>query len=181
MKTHFYTYQILSIFLFAGFLACTKEDPVLVEEQELITTVALTFSREGAPNETIRWTSDLDQSPLIGLKSNTQYTVSVSFLDESDPGAVENITNEVKKEADEHQIFYEFSGVAIEFKQAPSDVLDSYQNPLYVNTLWSTSNSGSGVVRVYLIHEPIQKTGSARSDFGGETDIAVDFTLQIEN
>ena len=94
---------------------------------------------------------------------------------------MENITNEVKKEADEHQIFYEFSGVAIEFEQAPSDVLDSYQNPLYVNTLWSTSNSGSGVVRVYLIHEPIQKTGSARSDFGGETDIAVDFTLQIEN
>jgi len=84
-------------------------------------------------------------------------------------------------EADEHQVFFEFSGVPIEFCQAVSDVLDTNQNPLYINSLWSTSSPGSGAVRVYLIHEPIQKNSSDRNGFGGETDVEVDFSILVKD
>tara|TARA_B110000114_G_scaffold36818_1_gene38379 strand:+ start:936 stop:1196 length:261 start_codon:yes stop_codon:yes gene_type:complete len=86
----------------------------------------------------------------------------------------------VKEEADEHQVFYEFSQLNIGLEQSSSDTLDSNQNPVYINSLWNTSEVGSGTVRVYLIHEPVTKSSSTRDGFAGETDVAVDFLITIE-
>jgi len=37
--------------------------------------------------------------------------VEISFLNNSDPSDIENVTLEVIEEADEHQVFYEFAEV----------------------------------------------------------------------
>jgi len=161
------------------FVSCTKdEDPKLIEEQELITTLVLTLS-DGATSQTVRWNQDSNNTPSIALQANKSYEVAVSFLDESDPGAVEDLTEEIKEEADEHQVFFEFSGASIRFSSRQGDTTDSANNPLYINSTWTTTSSGTGTVRVYLIHQPTTKTSTNRGGFGGETDAAVDFTVVV--
>jgi len=175
-------HNILTLVLFfttALFFSCEKETPEIVEEQELITTVSLKFQSEEEPTQTLRWQLDQENVERANLKVNTPYTVTVTFLDESDPGAIEDITQEIKEEADVHQVFYEFSGLNITFSSGSGDIKDAQGNPLYLETIWTPTTSGAGSVRVYLIHEPTSKTSTTRSGFGGETDVAVDFPISI--
>ena len=45
------------------FISCDKhEDPELIEEQELITTVVLNITSDGAANQTVRWNMDTNQT-----------------------------------------------------------------------------------------------------------------------
>lgn len=179
MNKIFSVVLLASLTLISLFGSCTKEDPELVEEQELITTVVLTLSTSDGSNQLVRWTLDSSETPTITLQANQEYEVSVSFLDESDPEEIENITQEVREEADEHQVFYEFSGVTVSYISGQGDTLDMDENPLYINSLWRANASGSGTVTVYLIHEPVTKTSTSRSGFGGETDVQVDFPIVI--
>ena len=101
MKNKFTLMLFASIALTSLYISCDKdEDPELIEEQELITTVVLNITSDGAANQTVRWNMDTNQTPTISLQANQQYQVSVSFLDESDPADTEDITEEVKEEAD---------------------------------------------------------------------------------
>ena len=111
--------------------------------------ISSNITSDGAANQTVRWNMDTNQTPTISLQANQQYQVSVSFLDESDPADTEDITEEVKEEADEHQVFYEFSGVSISYTSGQGDVSDSANNPLYVNSIWTASSAGTGTARVY--------------------------------
>ena len=179
MKTINYTIQTFLLFSSILFFSCEKEAPELVEEQELITTVTLEFLAEGELSQTLRWQMDNVNPETATLKVNTPYTVRVAFLDESDPGDIEDITQEVQEEADVHQVFFEFSDLNIDFSSGASDVRDSQNNPLYLQSIWNATATGTGTVRVYLIHEPTSKTSTSRSGFGGDTDVAVDFPIRI--
>ena len=177
--------KVFSVMLFASlpiislFNACSKEDPEIVEEQELITTVVLTLTSNGAPDQSVRWTLESADTPTISLQVNQEYKVAISFLDESDPQDIEDITEEVREEADEHQVFYEFSDVNVSYITGEGDTIDEDNNPVNVNTLWTVTDSGSGSVTAYLIHEPISKISSTRDGFGGETDVQVSFPIVI--
>ncbi|MEK9851960.1 MAG: hypothetical protein VW441_03135, partial [Flavobacteriaceae bacterium] len=155
MKNVFSVMLFASLPLISLFNACSKEDPEIVEEQELITTVVLTLSTSEGLNQTVRWTLDSSETPTLSIQANREYEVAVSFFDESDLDDTEDITEEVREEAEEHQVFYEFSGVTVSYTSGQGDTLDSENNPLYINSLWSASVSGSGTVTVYLIHEPV--------------------------
>ena len=105
---------LILLFITLFVVSCSKEEeddtPELINEEEVITTVVLTFDSSDNPTQTIRWAVDKDNSlKFISLKANTEYQVGISFLDESDPSDVEDITEEVQEEADEHQVFYGFS------------------------------------------------------------------------
>ena len=173
-------YKTLYLLLSLLIISCSKEDPEPINEEELITTVQLTLKSPGITDQIVRWQEGSNNSDIISLAANTQYEVEIIFLDESDPSDIEDITEEVKEEADEHQVFYEFSQLNIGLEQSSSDTLDSNQNPVYINSLWNTSEVGSGTVRVYLIHEPVTKSSSTRDGFAGETDVTVDFPIIIE-
>ena len=173
-------YKTLYLLLSLLIISCSKDDPEPINEEELITTVQLTFKSPGITDQTVRWQEGSNNSDIISLAANTQYEVEIIFLDESDPSDIEDITEEVKEEADEHQVFYQFSQLNISLGQSSSDTLDSNQNPLFVNSLWNTSEVGTGTVRVYLIHEPVTKSSSTRDGFAGETDVTVDFPIIIE-
>jgi hypothetical protein len=166
--------------LAATFLtSCSPDEPEAILEQELITTVELTFRSSSEVDQIVRWSTTSANSESITLKANSEYQVEIAFYDESDPADIEDITEEVIEEADEHQVFYEFSGITIPFVQGGSDALDEDQNPVFIHTVWSTGEIGNGVVSVYLIHEPTTKTSTSRDGFGGETDVAVDIPLVV--
>jgi len=155
-----------------------EDQPELIQEEELITTVKLTF-KSSDETQIIQWNAEGTNSESIQLKANSIYDVAVEFLDESDPVDIEDITTEVIEEANDHQVFYEFSGVNVTYETSDTDTLDDNQNPLYINSLWNSGEPGSGKVRVYLIHEPTSKSSNDRNGFGGETDIQVDIPLNI--
>src|SRR5210317_2365192 len=129
-NTHVYLYFVIALL----FLSCEKETPEIVEEQELITTVELQFQASGEAPQTIRWEANQTNVPTVTLKANTAYEVAIAFLDESDPADVEDITEEVREEADEHQVFFEFSGVTVDFTSGSGDAQDSDGNPVFLHT-----------------------------------------------
>ena len=174
-----YTKNTLLFLFLISVSSCSKDTPEVVNEEELITTVVLNFSTQGEPDQTVRWETEAANSAEIILKANAEYDVQITFLDESDPNDIENINEEIIEEADEHQVFYEFSGVSVTYGQGSSDALDSNQNPVYINSIWNTSAANSGIVRVFLIHEPTTKSSTTRDGFGGETDVSVDIPIRI--
>ena len=171
-------------FLFTALLilSCSKEEedlPELINEEEVITNVKLVLSASGLDTQTIDWAVDQNNSQTITLKKNTAYEVNISFLDQSNPSDIEDITEEVEEEADEHQVFYEFSDLSISYASSTNDTKDSNGNPVYLKSVWTASSLGSGTVRAFLIHEPTTKTSSSRDGFGGETDVAIDIPITV--
>ncbi len=84
----------------------------MVNEEELITTVIMTFTPQGGGNALEFRFTDLDgtggNAPVIAaddLPDSTTFDVTVQFLNESENPA-EDITAEVLAEAEEHQVFF---------------------------------------------------------------------------
>ena len=159
---------------------CSKDDPEPINEEETITTVTLSLTKSGESTATTYTWNDGGTAPSITLAANSTYSASVTFLDESDPSDVEDITEEVVEEVDEHQIFYQIQGAVAAIASASDDEKDSANNPLMLKTVWTTSGAASGSVQVYLIHEPTTKSGSTREAFGGETDVQVNFPVSVQ-
>lgn len=180
--------QVLS-FAFLSVLittSCSNDDNPPVNEEELITTVTLTFTGGG---QIITFTSqDLDgngpNSPVItqtggNLENGVTYTGAVSFLNELENPAVD-ITEEVAEEAIDHQVFYQITNNLGTFTYAD---LDAEGKPIGLTFNFTANNSGTGDLLVTLKHLPNKSAnGVALGDStnaGGETDATVTFPLIV--
>jgi hypothetical protein len=191
-KFKFFSLLFISLLLFAG---CRKKDKVEPTtpppggqpvDQELITTLILHFeSMDGT--EQLSFTSrDLDgeggQPAVItvqDLTPNTMYHVHAELLDES-KNPVEDITQEIQEEGDHHQFFYLVTGASVSIAYADEDE-DGL--PIGLHTIWTVGDVSSGNVRVILRHD-LDKGAAGVSDgdisnAGGDTDIQVDFPLNV--
>ena len=168
--------------------ACQNEDdPVIPNEEELITTLLLTMTPESG-GESVVWTfRDLDgdggEAPVITaepLAANTEYITTIQLLNETATPA-ENITGEVRAEDEEHQFFY--------LTSFGTDLIITYQdqdangNPVGIETSFSVGAPGTGTLNILLIHKP-DKTAPGVAvglpdQAGGETDIEVVFPVEI--
>ena len=180
---------ILGMFLMLSvFTACDSDDPEPVNEEELITTVELTFTNDNDASD-VRTASftDLDgeggDPPVIdniSLMANATYTLTVKFLNEEETPA-EDITEEVEEEDEDHQVFYVATGA--EFTYAYGDQ-DSNQNPLGLTGTVTTGAASNGTLQVILIHEPNKTAAGVRdgdpTNAGIESDIDVTFNLSIQ-
>lgn len=180
---------ILGMFLMLSvFTACDSDDPEPVNEEELITTVELTFTNDNDASD-VRTASftDLDgeggNDPIIdniSLMANATYTLTVRFLNEEETPA-EDITEEVEEEDEDHQVFYVATGA--EFTYAYGDQ-DSNQNPLGLTGTVTTGAASNGTLQVILIHEPNKTAAGVRdgdpTNAGIESDIDVTFNLSIQ-
>ncbi len=152
-----------------------NNDPV-----EVITTIALTFSRAGSPDVIAEFNDpdgDGGDPPMIGALDLTAgtYTLAVGFENrlESPP---EVITDEVRDEGDDHQVF--FSGdslVAITITDADSRGLPIGLAATVVAT------EGLGALTVTLRHMPPindtpVKTGTAMA---GSVDATATFNVAV--
>lgn len=168
-------------------VSCEKKDPVIPNEEELITTLRYTLTPDGGGDEVILSFQDVDgdggNAPIVStdtIQANTMYTGLLELLNESVSPSVD-ITEEVMEESTEHQFF--FSSSINDLVITYADV-DDDNNPLGVETNVSAGNAGTGTLTIILRHEPI-KTASGVADgditnAGGETDIEVQFNVVVQ-
>jgi hypothetical protein len=168
---------LMVIFVAATLIGCKKDDGP-DDENELITTVLLTFTPAGGgASSTFAW-RDIDMSgnpeiEAISLSASTVYTLSIEVLDETKTPA-EDITEEIAEEDDEHQIFY-FSNpgglLTLEYQDE-----DAAGLPVGLNMRAVASAAGSGTLRAVLKHAPGTKDGQFAT---GSTDFDVTFPVTL--
>lgn len=173
-------------------------------ENEVITTVELTFSTAGADSFTATWADpENDGSPVVDdirLTMGTDYDVTVRFLNGLESPA-EDLTAEISDEADQHQVF--FTGTAVRgpatSENAEAVVEHAYGDedpngfPLGLDNDLSTLGTGDGTLVVTLRHLPpesgnVVKGESTAADvaaggfgsIGGDNDANVTFSLFVE-
>ena len=182
--------KILALALLAlvSFSSCNNDDPEVVNEDELITTVTTTLT---AANSVITLKSvDLDGDgpnfPVVSvsgdLKANTTYNGRTTFLNESITPA-EDITEEIREEGDDHQLFYQAPTAIGTFTYGDQD---EDGKPIgLVFTLKTGPVAASGALTVTLKHEPNKNaSGVATGDgtnAGGSTDALVTFQVKVVN
>lgn len=149
-------------------------------QEELITTVELTFSRAGQADQVFTF-KDEDgaggKSPVIDdivLAANTAYTVKVSVLNESISPA-EDITEEIEAEKDAHLFVYQVSGANATFSATDTD---SKGKPVGLNAAVTTAGASSGTLKLTLKHEADKSAAEPLNT--GETDVEATFVLKIQ-
>lgn len=174
----FYVFMLGSTLLFT--VGCDKDDDEEpTNEQELITTVTLTFTPTSG-SAIVATAKDLDGAggnaptiQAINLKSNTDYTLAVAFADESKSPA-EDITEEVEEESNEHLVCLVASGAM------PTPTIqdkDAAGKDLGLKSKFKTGAAGAGTLKITLKHEPDKSSANACST--GETDVEQTFTVTI--
>ena len=168
-------------------VSCKKDEvkpaePTPPNESELITTMELHFtdSLRGNTFKVVFNDPDGDggkaatQFDTIHLLKNSTYKVEVTLLDKSKTPA-DTISNEVLEEANDHLFFYSSNPTGL------VNVLitdkDSNNKNLGLKSTWTTSNAGSGKVKVKLMHQPGVKDGTSET---GDTDVEVDFQVNVK-
>ena len=207
MLKNLYKHLILIISVFLLAISCDKGEPAVVHEHEVFTRVVLEVKKNGETNFK-KYTFEVeghdhhdhddhgdddhgdddhgdddhgDEHTEVELDTNSTYHVSIFFYNDSDPDNIEDVTSEIIEEADVHQVFYEMTEIpGFSIAAASDDTKDSNGNPLFLKTNWTTTSETSGDVMAYLIHEPTSKTGSTRADFGGATDVQIEFEVHVE-
>lgn len=172
------------------FNSCSNDDdaPLPVNEEEVITTVIVTFTPQGGGTTIELQSQDLDgDGPLAPevtvsgpFSSGTVYIGSIQFLNELESPA-EDITEEIEEEDDEHQVFYSVTGDLGTFAYTDSD---ANGNPVGLAFTFTTDDTAAvldGVMTITLRHEPNKSAvGVSNGDItnaGGETDIEVSFNV----
>ncbi len=174
----------LGVLFFAA--ACGEdEDPLIENEEEVITAVTLTLFPNGPQETVVLGFSDPDgdggMDPVFSstgtIVANANYRAQVSFA--NDMGSIDA---EIVDEALEHQVFYQVTGgLGLTFVY---DDLDVAGQPLGISTLVTSGAAGAGDLTITLRHEP-NKTAAGVSisnpgPAGGETDVEVTFAVTIQ-
>ena len=171
---------LVSIFTFSS---CSDDDPIAVNEEELITTVTTTLTSAGSPTVTMT-SRDLDGDgpnlPVVTISGNlsisTTYTGAVTFLNES-VTPTEDITKEVKEEGYEHQLFFQAPPAIGVFTYTD---LDKNGKPIGLAfTLRTGSAATTGDIVVVLRHKPLKDAAGVAAgsitNAAGSTDASVTY------
>ncbi len=168
--------------------SCRKDDPEPENEEELITTVRLTFASVTAGSPVIAKWRDLDGTggnpptvDPITLQRGVTYNTTIQVLDETKTPAG-NLNEEIEREANEHQFFFTTSGLT--GMTIAYDDTDGNNRPIGLrNRVTTSNNAATGTLTVILRHE-LNKTaaGVANGDItnaGGDTDIQTAPPFQV--
>ncbi|MDC0231483.1 type 1 periplasmic binding fold superfamily protein [Aureispira] len=166
--------------------ACQKEDPVIPNEEEVITTLQYTMVGSNGDTALFTWYDEDGDGPIAPvithdtLMPNATYTSSITLLNETETPA-ENVTIEIQNEADEHQFFYSSSINDLIFGYEDTD-----SNGLPVGlltTITTPATMAHGTFTVILKHEPVKTAANVSSgdmtNAGGSTDIEATFDVHI--
>lgn len=179
----------LGIFMFSIVLvACEKDRDEEENEEEVITTMKLTFVPVGG-GATLEYQFDDPDGPggvaptqqEIILAPSKTYNVTVQLLNKTEI-PVADVTAEVIAEADAHRFYYEPSGGS----NITVSGLDNDSNgiPLGVNSTWTTGAVANGTIVVTLRHYGGIPPGKAAADPvnspKSSTDIDVTFVTKVQ-
>ena len=172
----------------AGFAANISCSPVVIEEEEMITTVRIQLTSDAGHVVNLTW-QDLDgtngaDDPVITVSDTfdiySNYSGNIVVLNETESPA-EDYTQEILEEAEEHQFFYQFSeGLFLDSQYSDQD---SNGNPVGVQFTVITGSAYSGNFTVTLRHQPNKSAAGVYdgdiTNAGGETDIEITFSVVI--
>lgn len=180
---------VLGIFVISALMtACKKDKEPEENEEEVITTMKLTFVPVGGGTTVTYQFKDADgpggaaptQDEIVLAPSKT-YNVSVQLLNETETPA-EDITLEVEEEAEAHRFYYEPSGGS----NITVAGLDNDPNgvPVGITSTWTTGAVATGTIAITLRHYGGNPPGKAVADLvtstKSSTDIGVTFTTKIQ-
>ncbi len=175
--------QTVWMFAMLGMLAACGDEPSGGNENELITTVVLTFSPSGGAAVVAEFDDpdgDGGNPPMIdpvNLTDGITYTLAVDFQNRLETPA-EVITDEVRDEAAEHQIFFTGSAVNGPATDNTTGPLTHVYNDMDANALpigltnLMTAATGTGQLTVTLRHLP---------ELNGAATKTADTTAQVKN
>lgn len=173
--------------------------PSCENEEEIITDVVLTFTpMDGGDVVTARAQDPdgegvlpLEVLDVISLAENTTYTMEIAVSNEIEG---EDITEEIREEADEHMFFFGFSeGIFsdptgdgnIDNRQDPLNYndLDGNNYPVGLSTEWTTAAAmNSGTLQIVLKHQPDSKSAASTVNEGGtDIDLTWDINTVVTN
>ncbi len=177
-----FVFSLICMYLFG----CEPIDPVIPNEEELITTLELRLVSSDQQDTILFSFKDLDGdgglSPVIQnekLKVHTSYNGMLTLRNDAiNPPS--DISMEVEEEGNAHQFFYVVKNAGITIQYADKD---ANGNPIGLKTSITTGNESNGELTIILRHNP-DKFGSSVSDglidqAGGETDIEVTFKVDV--
>jgi hypothetical protein len=171
--------------LVGGISSCEKDDIEEDNDEELITTMSLKFTPVTGGTSTTFKFDDPDgpggTAPTledIRLNPNTAYNVEVQLLNKT-ANPVEDVTLEVKAEADAHRFYYlPSANVTVSNYDK-----DANGVTLGIKSTWTTTNAGTGNIIVILRHYANNPPGKLESDLASDpksdTDIQVIFPVVI--
>lgn len=175
----------ISLLIFAS--ACEPDDPMIENEEEVITAVTLTLTPTGMQETVVLGFSDPDgdggNAPVFSttgtLQANASYQGQVSFANASG-----SIDGEIVNEGTDHQVFYQpgaAANLAFSYTSIGNDINGL---PVGLNTTLQTGAAGVGTLTVTLRHEPNKAAAGIAIDnpavAGGTTDVEVVFPITIE-
>mgnify|MGYP001187706668 CR=1 FL=1 len=185
IMTFGWVFAILTVFTSCG------KDPVVPNEEELITSVIYTLTPVSSGGTVTFSFKDIDgdggSAPIIStvgeLKSGTSYNGALTFLNEAENPA-ENITEEIEEEDEDHQLFFAVSSGAEGKMNISYDDKDANNQPVGLKTKVSTTSTGTGKLKITLRHLPNKSASGVSAgniaNAGGETDIEVSFDVVIK-
>ena len=183
----------LSIFAIVIFMISTlfpscKKDAMEENEEEVITTMKLTFVPVGGGTN-LEFSFDDPDGPggaaptqqAITLAAAKTYNVTVQLLNKTASPA-EDITDEVNAESDAHRFYYAPSaGSNITVAGLNNDASGI---PLGITSVWTTGTAAIGKIKVTLRHYPANPPDKAAADAVNSpksgTDIEVEFDTTVQ-
>lgn len=172
------------------FSSCNNDDDatIPVNEEEVITTITATFTPTAGGTPVVLTSRDLDgdgpDAPVVTVAGHftagAAYSGAVTFLNELGSPA-DNITLEVAEEGDEHQIFYQQTGLGtIVYNDT-----DENGRPIGLAfTYTAAATPVNGNLTITLRHEPNKEaTGVAGGNIanaGGSTDAEDTFPVSVQ-
>lgn len=196
-------YGIFALLASATLLISCSDDeaPEAENEEEVVTDIKLVFTNDSDANDVVTASAkdpdgigvkELEVLSGITLKSGVTYTLTYEITNALDPNDVEDITEEIKDEDFDHQIFYAFTDGAftsptgdgnIDTASDAMNYLDEDKNGNVVGlmTKWTTGDAlTGGKFQIKLQHQPdgIKTATSGSGD--GDTDFDLEFDLTIE-
>ena len=179
---------LMVITVLGTLMTSCKKDGVEPNDEEVITTMKLTFVPVGGGTSLTYQFRDADgpggavpvQQEIV-LAPSRSYNVTVQLLDETKTPA-DDITLEVASEADAHRFYYEPTTASNITVTGLNN--DANGVPLGITSTWATGAAGTGKTKVTLRHYSATPPGKAISDPvnspKSNTDIEVDFTTRVQ-
>ena len=174
---------ILAMGLVLGSMSCKKDNDVDPNEEELITTLKVSLLASGSTTPLVFTFRDPDgpagAAPTVFdsiiVDANRSYAATLQFLNESVSPA-EDVTAEISAEANDHQIYFQPTTVAINVSNLNTD---SKGLPLGLSSTWQTGATGTGKMKITLKHKPGTKAAGDPVT-KGETDVEVEFGVRVK-
>lgn len=164
------------------FSSC-KKDPIIPNEEELLTTLIYTLTPNSGGDAVVFKFQDIDgdggANPILSegiLQANTVYSGVIQVLNEA-VSPSEDITIEILAEAEGHQFFFETNNALLTITYEDED---ANGNPIGLKTKLNTLAAGTEVLSISLKHNPKKPNNNTLADAGGETDIQVQFNVEIQ-